>query len=212
MNANKRNLPRKNYNERYLSRKLSKDYQQSENIETTMPNPAFSDNYRSVDDTMSNMSVTSEVNPNWDVSTAEIKLKAKTKLVEKYEQRITREYVQSLTEPEQERRIQFVQKQVYYINDFLDYAFLVGNEELQEKSAEYLAEYVEHSVVGGNEELEITVEDHDTSKDAAEICTEAAETCAENTGTRRKAAGICAEAAGTCTEGIVTSKETTEKF
>ena len=222
MNANKRNLPRKNYNERYLSRKLSKDYQQSENIETTMPNPAFSDNYRSVDDTMSNMSVTSEVNPNWDVGTAEIKLKAKTKLIEKYEQRITREYVQSLTKPEQERRIQFVQKQVYYINDFLDYAFLVGNEELQETSAEYLdraqslvdliKEYVEHSVEGGNEELEITVEDHDTSKEAAEICAEAAKTCAENTGTRRKAAGICAEAAGTCTESIVTSKETTETF
>lgn len=31
-----------------------------------------------------------------------------------------------------------MQRQLYYLNDFLDYAFIHGDESLQERSAEYL--------------------------------------------------------------------------
>ncbi len=74
----------------------------------------------------------------YDLKTAELKLNAKIQLIDKYLDKCDKNFIMQLTESDYEKRLKFMEHQVNYLSDILDFAFLNGDENLQELSAEYL--------------------------------------------------------------------------
>ena len=177
MSSVRRDIPRINYNERQLARKAWN--QVENNIDSPirapiMPVTGLGDNDQQgstthQDDLVSNYSVISNFDRNMDIKAAENKLNAKQILLNRYVEMAEQSYIAGLSENEFDRRVNSIQRNVYYLDDLLGFAIHYENEDLQERASDLI--YKAQSAIDKMKEFRADLEKHDNVKTIEHIST-----------------------------------------
>ena len=118
---------------------------------------------------LSNNRYNSNFDRNMDIKAAENKLNAKQILLNRYVEMAEQSYIAGLSENEFDRRVNSIQRNVYYLDDMLGFAIHYGNEDLQERASDLI--YKAQSAIDKMKEFRADLEKHDNVKTIEHIST-----------------------------------------
>ena len=108
---------------------------------------------------LSNNPYNSNFDRNMDIKAAENKLNTKQILLNKYVEMAKQSYIAGLSENEFDRRVNSIQRNVYYLYDLLDFAIHYDNEDLQERASDLI--YKAQSAIDKMKEFRADLKEHE---------------------------------------------------
>ena len=108
---------------------------------------------------LSNNPYNSNFDRNMDIKAAENKLNAKQILLNRYVEMAEQSYIAGLSENEFDRRVNAIQRNIYYLDDLLGFAIHYENEDLQERASDLI--YKAQSAIDKMKEFRADLNKHE---------------------------------------------------